>query len=166
MSEMVHSAYDSVELVKACPTRIDAVVSYGPKLLLGCSDGSLRIYSPASLYDESPTAAGASDSEIRRETYTAERNLSGFWKRAPLAMEVCRSRDLLLSLSEWVALHRLPNLETVVAVGKTKGANIYSWDDRRGFLCVGRQKRVGIYRLDGNFLKALNFCVSWMSFRT
>ncbi|XP_039124470.1 vacuolar sorting protein 39 isoform X1 [Dioscorea cayenensis subsp. rotundata] len=158
---MVHSAYDSVELVKACPARIDAVVSYGPKLLLGCSDGSLRIYSPASLYDESPTAAGASDSEIRRETYTAERNLSGFWKRAPLAMEVCRSRDLLLSLSEWVALHRLPNLETVVAVGKTKGANIYSWDDRRGFLCVGRQKRVGIYRLDGGreFVEVKEFSV-------
>lgn len=64
-------------------------------------------------------------------------------------MEVSQSRDLLLSLSEWVAVHRLPSLESLVAIGKTKGANVYSWDDGRGFLCVGRQKRVIIYRLDG-----------------
>lgn len=83
--------------------------------------------------------------------------MTGFWKKAPVAMEVCRSRDLLLSLSEWIAVHRLPNLETVVAIGKTKGVNVYSWDDRRGFLAVGRQKRVGIYRLDGNFSLFLLF---------
>lgn len=64
-------------------------------------------------------------------------------------MEVSHSRDLLLSLSEWVAVHRLPRLESLVAIGKTKGANVFSWDDRRGFLCVGKQKRVIIYRLDG-----------------
>ncbi|XP_065016297.1 vacuolar sorting protein 39-like [Musa acuminata AAA Group] len=154
---MVHSAYDSVELLKGCPVRIDAAAAYGSKLLLGCSDASLRIYAPSSA-PPAPLASGGGggddgppppDVEIRREPYLPERTVSGFWKRAPLAMEVCRSRDLLLSLSEWVAVHRFPNLETVVAIGKTKGAHVYSWDDRRGFLCVGRQKRVAIYRLDG-----------------
>ncbi|KAJ8471160.1 hypothetical protein OPV22_025503 [Ensete ventricosum] len=155
---MVHSAYDSVELLKGCPARIDAAAAYGSKLLLGCSDASLRIYAPSSALPV-PLAGGGGgggddgppppDAEIRREPYVPERTVSGFWKRAPLAMEVCRSRDLLLSLSEWVAVHRLPNLETVVAIGKTKGAHVCSWDDRRGFLCVGRQKRVAIYRLDG-----------------
>ncbi|XP_072972128.1 vacuolar sorting protein 39 [Typha angustifolia] len=147
---MVHTAYDSVELLKGSPARIDTIASYASKLLLGCSNGSLLIYSPSSATISSDDVAASSpDAEIRREAYALERSVSGFWKRAPVAMEVCRSRDLLLSLSEWIALHRLPNLETVVAVGRTKGANIYSWDDRRGFLCVGRQKRVGIYRLDG-----------------
>ncbi|XP_042452913.1 vacuolar sorting protein 39 isoform X1 [Zingiber officinale] len=148
---MVHSAYDSVELLKGSSARIDAAVAYGSKILLGCSDSSLRIYAPSSATGDGGGDDGppADDLEIQREAYVLERTVSGFWKRAPLAMEVCQSRDLLLSLSEWVALHRLPNLETVVAIGKTKGAHIFCWDDRKGFLCVGRQKRVAIYRLDG-----------------
>ncbi|XP_020702083.2 vacuolar sorting protein 39-like [Dendrobium catenatum] len=77
-------------------------------------------------------------------------------------MEVCRSRYLLLSLSECIAFHRLPNLETVVAIAKSKGANVYSWDDRRGLLCIGRHKRVRIYILDGGheFVKVKEFGVS------
>lgn len=154
---MVHSAYDSIELVNNCPSKIEIVASYSSKLLVGCSDCSLRIYAPPS---DSGDDAGGGDGEIKQEVYELERTVAGFWKKAPLAMEVCRSRDLMLSLSEWIALHRLPNLETVVAIGKTKGANVYSWDDRRGFLAVGRQKRVGIYRLDGklsSFYRFLGF---------
>lgn len=141
---MVHSAYDSVELVKSCPAKIETVAVYDSKLIVGCSDCSLRIYAPPSGDD--------GDGEIRRGLYELEKTVTGFWKKAPVAMEVCRSRDLLLSLSEWIAVHRLPNLETVVAIAKTKGGNVFTWDDRRGFLAVGRQKRVGIYRLDGKFL--------------
>ncbi|MQL86964.1 hypothetical protein Taro_019497 [Colocasia esculenta] len=150
---MVHSAYDSVELVRGCPAKIEVAGVHNLKLLVGCSDGSLRIYGSESITSPSPAESSersaAYEQEIRREPYVLERTVSGFWKRAPVAMEVCRSRDLLLSLSEWIAFHRLPNLETLAAIGKTKGANVYSWDDRRGFLCVGRQKKVGIYRLDG-----------------
>lgn len=38
---------------------------------------------------------------------------------------------------------------------------MYSWDDGRGFLCVGRQKRLGIYRLDGGreFVEVKEFSV-------
>ncbi|XP_028554318.1 vacuolar sorting protein 39 [Dendrobium catenatum] len=165
---MVHSAYDLVELVKGCNAKVESLATYGSKILLGCSDGSLRIFVPTSALSiaSSPSSGDEglqpSDSDIKREPYALERAMSGFWKRAPLAMEVCRSRDLLLSLSEWIAFHRLPNLETVVAIAKTKGANVYSWDDRRGFLCVGRQKRVGIYRLDGGreFVEVKEFGVS------
>lgn len=66
-----------------------------------------------------------------------------------LAMEVLKSRELLLSLSESIAFHRLPNFETLAVITKAKGANAYSWDDRRGFLCFARQKRVYIFRHDG-----------------
>jgi Vam6/Vps39-like protein vacuolar protein sorting-associated protein 39 len=53
-------------------------------------------------------------------------------------MEVSAIRDLLLSLSEWVALHHLPRLETIDAVSsKTTGINTIAWDDRRGLLAVG-----------------------------
>ncbi|XP_078171636.1 vacuolar sorting protein 39 isoform X1 [Carex rostrata] len=152
---MVHGAYDPTELVKGCQARIDAVASHSGKLLLGFSDCSLRIYAPSSLPSD------PSDHEIRRDNYSMERSVNSFWRRAPTTMEVSHSRDLLLSLSEWVAVHRLPSLESLVAIGKTKGANVFSWDDRRGFLCVGKQKRVIIYRLDGGreFVEVKEFSV-------
>ncbi|RLN43265.1 vam6/Vps39-like protein [Panicum miliaceum] len=149
---MVHSAYDAVELVAGVPGRIEAVASHAGKLLVAASDSegflrgsdcSLRIYS-------SPASSPEGGGEIRRDgPYALERHEQRFWRRPPLAMEVSASRDLLLSLSEWVALHRLPGLETVAVVSnKTKGANVFAWDDRRGLLAVGRQKRLTIFRLD------------------
>ncbi|KAG2546338.1 hypothetical protein PVAP13_9KG027400 [Panicum virgatum] len=149
---MVHSAYDAVELVAGVPGRIEAVASHAGKLLVAVSDSegflrgsdcSLRIYS-------SPASSPEGGGEIRRDgPYALERHEQRFWRRPPLAMEVSASRDLLLSLSEWVALHRLPGLETVAVVSnKTKGANVFAWDDRRGLLAVGRQKRLTVFRLD------------------
>ncbi|CAL4926989.1 unnamed protein product [Urochloa decumbens] len=149
---MVHSAYDAVELVAGVPGRIEAVASHAGKLLVAASDSegflrgsdcSLRIYS-------SPASSSEGGGEIRRDgPYALERHEQRFWRRPPLAMEVSTTRDLLLSLSEWVALHRLPGLETVAVVSnKTKGANVFAWDDRRGLLAVGRQKRLTVFRLD------------------
>ena len=135
---MVHSAYDAAVIVQGSPARIEVAGVHGSKILTGCSDCSLRIYAPADASDRSA-----------RDLYVLEKVISGFWKKTPLAMEVSRSRDLLVSLSEWIAFHRLPNLETVAVIGKTKGATVFSWDDQRGFLVVGRQKKVGIFRFDG-----------------
>lgn len=138
---MVHSAYDSVELISDCPTKIEAIESYGRKLLLGCSDGSLRIYAPDS---------SGSDRSLQQEPYALERNVTGFSKKPLVSMEVLQSRELLLSLSETISFHGLPNLGTIAVITKAKGANVYSWDDRRGFLCFAKQKRVCIFRHDGN----------------
>ncbi|XP_050371906.1 vacuolar sorting protein 39 [Argentina anserina] len=145
---MVHSAYDSVELISDCPTKIEAVESYGPKLLIACSDGSLRIYAPDSSGSRSPPSDHHTLS-LLKEPYSLERNLAGFSKKPLLSMEVLQSRELLLSLSETISFHGLPNLGTIAVITKAKGANVYSWDDRRGFLCFARQKRVCIFRHDG-----------------
>ncbi|OMO84416.1 hypothetical protein COLO4_22081 [Corchorus olitorius] len=156
---MVHSAYDSFELLNDCPTKIDAIESYGSKLLVGCSDGSLRIYGPdSSGADRSPPS---DQHALRKEPYALERTVPGFSKRPLLSMEVLESRELLLSLSESIAFHRLPNLETLAVITKAKGANVYSWDDRRGFLCFARQKRVCIFRHDGGrgFVEVKDFGV-------
>ncbi|KAL4378998.1 hypothetical protein GQ457_02G014270 [Hibiscus cannabinus] len=156
---MVHSAYDSFELLNNCPARIDAVESYCSKLLVGCSDGSLRIYCPdSSGADRSPPP---DPHALRKEFYSLERTVAGFSKKALLSMKVLESRELLLSLSESIAFHRLPNLETIAVITKAKGANVYSWDDRRGFLCFARQKRVCIFRHDGGhgFVEVKDFGV-------
>ncbi|KAL6273943.1 hypothetical protein ACE6H2_024635 [Prunus campanulata] len=146
---MVHSAYDSLELISDCPTKIEAIESYGPKLLLGCSDGSLKIYAPDSSSSDRSPPSDYHAHKLHQEPYTLERNLSGFSKKPLVSMEVLESRELLLSLSESIAFHGLPNLGTIAVITKAKGANVFSWDDRRGFLCFARQKRVCIFRHDG-----------------
>ncbi|KAL5754650.1 hypothetical protein ACOSP7_022870 [Xanthoceras sorbifolium] len=156
---MVHSAYDSFEVLSGCSPKIDAIASYGSRLLLGCSDGSLKIYGPdSSGSDRSPPS---DHHALRNEPYALERTVSGFSKKPILSMEVLASKELLLSLSESIAFHRLPNLETVAVLTKAKGANVYSWDDRRGLLCFARQKRVCIFRHDGGrgFVEVKDFGV-------
>lgn len=152
---MVHSAYDSFQLILNCPTRIDAIASYDSSLFIACSDGSLRIYHPESSAnsDRSPTSDFHSQitNELKKESYVLERTINGFSKKPMLAMEVLGSRELLLSLSESIAFHKLPNLETTAVITKAKGANVYSWDDRRGFLCFAKQKRVCIFRYEGDY---------------
>ncbi|KAK9165529.1 hypothetical protein Scep_000720 [Stephania cephalantha] len=144
---MGHSAYDSFELLTNCPKKIEAVASHGTKIFLGCSDGSLLIYVPESSDGDRPPHND--QSETQKEPYVLEKTLNGFSKRPIVAMEVSRSRELLLSLSESIAFHRIPNLETIAVITKAKGANLFSWDDRRGYLCFARQKRVCIFRHDG-----------------
>lgn len=78
-----------------------------------------------------------------------ERTVNGFSKKQVLAMEVLASIGILLCLSEYIVFHKLPNLETLAVISKAKGANLHSWDDRRGYLCFSRQKRVCIFRHNG-----------------
>ncbi|RZC64196.1 hypothetical protein C5167_025952 [Papaver somniferum] len=157
---MVHSAYDSFQLLSNCPNKIISASIYNSKLLLGCNDYSLKIYSPES---PSPTSS-SSDSlgNLKREPYVIEKTLKGFWKKPLISMEMSESRNILISLSESITVHRLPNLEVVIGVlGKAKGASVFAWDDQKGFLCFGRQKRVCIFRLEGgqNFVEVKDFGV-------
>lgn len=161
---MVHSAYDSFQLLGDSPTKIDAIESFDSNLFISCSDGSLRIYTPQSATSDlrSPTSDYDADAaELKKEKYTLERTINGFSKKPMLAMEVLASKELLLSLSESIAFHRLPSLETLAVITKAKGANVYSWDDRRGILCFARQKRVCIFRHDGGrgFVEVKDFGV-------
>ncbi|KAF1874347.1 hypothetical protein Lal_00008552 [Lupinus albus] len=152
---MVHSAYDSFELLTDCPSKIESIESYGSKILLGCFDGSLRIYAP------SHPPPLSQPEELRKEPYALERCVSGFAKKPLISMQVVESRELLLSLSESIALHRLPNFEAVAVITKAKGAHVFCWDEERGFLCFARQKRVCIFRHDGGrgFVEVKDFGV-------
>ncbi|RWR94170.1 vam6/Vps39-like protein [Cinnamomum micranthum f. kanehirae] len=145
--EMVHSAYDAVELVKNHPTKIESIASNGSKFLLACVDGSLRIYAPQSA--PSSPSDPSSNGSIQRQPYVLEKNLRQLLQKTHRRhgdLQVQKSPPLAI---ETIAFHRLPNLELVAVVSKSKGANAYAWDDRRGVLCFGRQKRVGIFRLEG-----------------
>jgi hypothetical protein len=102
---MVHSADDFFELLSNCPIKIDAVESYGSKLLLGCFDGSLKIYTPESSGSDRPPPPDyhVQAQELCNEPYALERNVSGFSKKPLVSMQVLGSRELLLSLLESIS---------------------------------------------------------------
>ncbi|KAI6695093.1 hypothetical protein NL676_022803 [Syzygium grande] len=116
---------------------------------------------PSAASDPSPPPPPDSRPEHRMVPYVLQRNVDGFAKRPFLSMEVLASRELLLTLSESVAFHRLPDLKTVAVLTEASGANACSWDDKRGFLCFARQKNVCIFRHDGgsNFVEVKEFGV-------
>ncbi|MED6150232.1 Vam6/Vps39-like protein [Stylosanthes scabra] len=136
---MVHNAYDTFDLLSDCDSKIESVESYGSKILLGCSDGSLRIYA----------APPPPPAELRKEPYTLEKKLKGFAKRPVVAMQVVESKGFLIALSESIAIHGLLNFEAITVINKAKGANLFCWDDNRGYLCFARQKRVCVFKHDG-----------------
>ncbi|KAL3528902.1 hypothetical protein ACH5RR_008224 [Cinchona calisaya] len=142
---MVHHAYDSLQLLPNSPTKIDTVKSDSSNLLVACSDVSLRIYGPESSTSATNRSPTSSDFQIKKEPYVLDRTINRFSKKPMLAMELLKSRELLLSLSESIAFHRLSNLETTAVITKVKRAHAYLWDDRRGFLCFTRQNRVCMF---------------------
>ncbi|XP_056175605.1 vacuolar sorting protein 39-like [Syzygium oleosum] len=169
---MVHRAYDLFHFLTDCPAKIEAVGSHASEIFLGCSDGSLRVYGPRPSRlvclplprrrsDPSPPPPPDSRPEHRMVPYVLQRNVDGFAKRPFLSMEVLASRELLLTLSESIAFHRLPDLKTVAVLTEARGANACSWDDKRGFLCFARQKSVCIFRHDGgsSFVEVKEFGV-------
>ncbi|KAL2632858.1 hypothetical protein R1flu_004337 [Riccia fluitans] len=142
---MVHNAFDSRQILRDCPARIESVGLWGPRLLLGCIDGSLRIYAPEETVEVLP-----SDSEVTVPTYTLKDTRIGFAKKAVTHMDVLQSRGLLVTLSDAVAIHTLPEFEVVSYLTKTKGAAMYCWDEDRGLLAVAKLKRIFVYRYDGS----------------
>ncbi|CAN6469973.1 unnamed protein product [Victoria cruziana] len=144
---MVHTAYDSFQILRGVPSRIESVAAWNSKLLFACADGSLRVYS---LPSDRLTVGGPTPSRDEPPSYVLERTVPSFSRKGiSVSILSLGSRNLLLSLTDAIAFHRLPSLEAAASLSKTKGANSYDWDDRRGFLCVGRQRKVIIYRHEG-----------------
>ncbi|XP_024386372.1 vacuolar sorting protein 39 [Physcomitrium patens] len=143
---MVHNAFDLVQILKDCPVKIDSVGLWGSRILVGCMDGSLRMYVPE--FMDNPTSFKEPD--LSSGSYILKDTRIGFAKKAVTSMDVLQSRNLLITLSDTVAVHSLPEFDLVAYLTKTKGANLYAWDERRGMLAVAKAKRLFLYKYDGN----------------
>ncbi len=165
----MHNAFDAVQIIKDSTVKIESIGLWGPRLLVGCMDGSLRIYAPDSLLDDGgdygySRQQGEEEekekeheqqqltlkpSSSRQSLYVLRDTRIGFSKKAVVAMDVLQSRSLLISLSDAVFVHTLPDFDVVAHLTKSKGASMYAWDEERGMLCVAKAKRLFLYRYDG-----------------
>eukprot|EP00250_Pteridium_aquilinum_P027633 c3535_g1_i1 orf=204-3350(-) len=153
---MVHIAYDVKELVKAYPVKIESVTCWGSRLLVSCIDGSLRIYTPQSDGADAPQTEDEKQDHAdpppiikKTDTFSLSKTLIGFSKKPITSMTVVQPKNLLITLSDTVVVHKLPGFETVAYLANSKGASLYAWDEKQGFLCVVKQKRLLIYQHNG-----------------
>lgn len=154
---MVHIAYDLKELVKACPVKIESVVLWGSRLLISCIDGSLRIYNTQigdddQHHQEEEEKEGHADltPTIRKtDTFALQNTLIGFSKKPVTSMTVVQSKNLLITLSDAIVIHKMPGFDAVAYLSNTKGTSLYAWDAKQGLLCAAKQKRLIIFQHDG-----------------
>ncbi|KAI8568801.1 hypothetical protein RHMOL_Rhmol02G0228600 [Rhododendron molle] len=100
---MVHTAHDTFELLTGCPTKIDAFKSHGSKLLLACSDGSLRIYTPEfDRFSPPSSVADRTHEALRKEPYVLERAANAFSKWPMVVMEASRP---MVTMKFEISLH-------------------------------------------------------------
>lgn len=64
---MVHNAFDVVQILKDCPVKIESVGLWGSRLLVGCMDGSVRMYVPEFL--DNP--ASFTEADLSAASYTS-----------------------------------------------------------------------------------------------
>ena len=143
---------------------VESLTVFRDRLLAGCTDGSLLVFadgdggSPPRFVEGIPDGGNAparAGGPLRLiETHP------GFAKKPVLQLTAIGgsaqpSADLLLSLTDGVSLHTLPNVRAHSSLARTRGASAYRWraDDRR--LCVACRKRLLVYKWDGVDLKEL-----------
>eukprot|EP00850_Spirogloea_muscicola_P003570 SM000014S00358 [mRNA] locus=s14:921867:927396:+ [translate_table: standard] len=79
----------------------------------------------------------------------ASRTVTGFATKAVVQLDVVDPDGLLLHLADGVGLHALPGLEAAVQqLDETRGAYMYAWDGHASRLCVVKDRRLLLYKLD------------------
>ena len=132
---MVHVAFDVVALIKSCSAPIESITLWGTTLYAGCNDGALREFVPS--------GSG--------EPYQLKETKIGFARKAITQLDVSSSKKFLFFLSDGVGVRHLPELDPLAPTlrNKTRGANLYSWNEERGLLGVALRKKLLIFKYDG-----------------
>lgn len=110
-----------VELKQRDKSKIESILTYGNRLLVGLNVGSLRVYRVNEDATSSSVARPAS-AELLRE-------IEKFSRRAIEQLAVIKEANILISLSDgYVSIHDLqsPNYELQEQLSKTKGASVFA----------------------------------------
>eukprot|EP00897_Mesotaenium_endlicherianum_P007921 jgi/Mesen1/7157/ME000037S06517 len=151
---MVHNAFDVVPVLQNCSSKIESTGLWGSNLLVGCYDGSFRVYAPDGLDPYRPhfndsTEPGQQPLGKNLPDYKLKKSRIGFGKKAISGIEVLQSRSLLITLSDGIYVHTLPELDLVVQLTKSRGSTLYAWEEEYGLLCAVNKRRLLFYRYDG-----------------
>ncbi|KAI8993253.1 CNH domain-containing protein [Pilobolus umbonatus] len=113
----MHDAFQVTTVVDKL-TRIESIFAHGDRLLIGTGVGQLLIY-------DIKEPLVADDNEVPEVTLA--KTIKTFSKRPIEQLDIIKEIDVLVSLSDGlVNLHDLRTFELRMALGKTKGANLFA----------------------------------------
>ncbi|KAI7903046.1 CNH domain-containing protein [Cokeromyces recurvatus] len=113
----MHDAFQVTTVVDKL-TRIESIFAHGDRLLIGTGVGHLLVY-------DIKEPLVADDNEIPEVTLF--QTIKTFSKRPIEQLDIIKEIDVLVSLSDGlVSLHDLRTFELRMALGKTKGANLFA----------------------------------------
>lgn len=122
-----------VELKQRDKSKIESVLTYGDRLLVGLNTGSLRIYRVNDSIDESgerngsPTAEDRPISQSGPKSVDLMRELEKFSKYKVEQLAVVKEANILISLSNnQVHIHDLQSYEIEETLVKAKGASTFA----------------------------------------
>ncbi|KAI9804645.1 MAG: Vacuolar morphogenesis protein 6 [Piccolia ochrophora] len=127
-----------IELKQRDKSKIDAILAYGNRLLVGLNNGSLRVYR---VNDPAPTAPSktpdgpqtaeedGSDAPSKAGPADLLREVEKFSRRSIEQLALVKEANLLVSLSDgYVSIHDLqsPNFDVQEQLAKAKGATTFA----------------------------------------
>ncbi|KAL8838320.1 MAG: hypothetical protein Q9176_005131 [Flavoplaca citrina] len=122
-----------VELKQRDKSKIESILAYGDRLLVGLSHGSLRVYRVNELIDEAQSHHGPAiedqthSSSAKQNAVDLMREEEKFSKHKIDQLAVIKEANLLLSLSNGlVSTHDLQTYELQETLLKTKGATTFA----------------------------------------
>ncbi|KAI8331468.1 CNH domain-containing protein [Blakeslea trispora] len=113
----MHDAFQVTTVVDKL-SRIESIFAHGDRLLIGTGVGQLLVY-------DIKEPLVADDNEVPEVTLS--QTIKTFSKRPIEQLDIIKEIDVLVSLSDGlVSLHDLRTFELRMALGKTKGANLFA----------------------------------------
>ncbi|KAI9791854.1 MAG: Vacuolar morphogenesis protein 6 [Peltula sp. TS41687] len=118
-----------VELKQRDKSKIESILTYENKLLVGLNTGTLRVYR---INEDGATSEGdveTSSSSARPASAELLREIEKFSRRAIEQLAVIKEANILISLSDgYVSIHNLrsPDYELQEQLSKTKGTSVFA----------------------------------------
>ena len=117
------------ELKRQDKSKIECLLAYGDRLLVGLNTGSLRVYRVnESSSEEADTANGEQEPKSpSKKVVEALRDEEKFSKRPIQQLAIIKEANLLVSLSDgYINLHDLQSYQPVERLERTKGASCFT----------------------------------------
>ncbi|KAK8247399.1 vacuolar sorting protein 39 domain 2-domain-containing protein [Phyllosticta capitalensis] len=124
-----------VELKQRDKSRIESILAYGDRLLVGLNTGVLRIYRINEYYEEPEPSSSteatedADDAAAKPKQRPADllREVEKFSRRPVQQLAIIKEANILVSLSDnYVSIHDLQTYELQERLEKTKGATCFA----------------------------------------
>ncbi|KAK4506849.1 hypothetical protein PRZ48_000582 [Zasmidium cellare] len=116
-----------LELKQRDKSKIESLLGYGDRLLVGLNTGALRIYRINESNEPGESNGDVPPSPTKSKTVDLFREEEKFSKKPVQQLAIIKEANILVSLSDtYVSLHNLQSYELVERLERTKGASCFT----------------------------------------